>query len=218
MALVRSRPGAYAQADTGGVPPSLLRIALLKSDAMKMAAQRTYGRQIEQGREGLSLSGMIFDKQADQRRQIAEKNLSLRRHMFDRNMQMQNERFEAHRPSDLEMAIGTVAPYAAGAYASYRDKKVTDEHMGRMEGQFAEQGINYKQDLLQMQLNYAQDGQPQTSMPRQVMQQEPIHGGRVTMGSQVPQNIMGQQMQYQAPLNAPLPQEEQWRPRLGGYR
>ena len=93
MALVRSRPGAYAQAETGGVPPSLLRIALLKSDAMKMAAQRTYGRQIEQGREGLSLSGMIFDKQMDQRQQIAEKNLSLRRHMFNRDMQMQNERF-----------------------------------------------------------------------------------------------------------------------------
>lgn len=217
MALVKSRPGAYAQAEQGGVRPSFLRIALLKSDAMKMAAQRTYGRQIEQGRQGLSLSGMIFDKQMDQRRQVAEKQLSLRQHMFNRDMNMQNERFEAHRPSDLEMAIGTVAPYAAGAYASYRDRQVSDEHLGRMEGQFAEQGINYKADALRMNLNYAQDNQPQQSMPRQIMQQEPIYGGRVAMGGQ-PQNIMGQQMQYQPNLNAPLPQEDQWKPRLGGYR
>ena len=165
MALVRSRPGAYAQAETGGVPPSLLRIALLKSDAMKMAAQRTYGRQIEQGREGLSLSGMIFDKQMDQRQQIAEKNLSLRRHMFNRDMQMQNERFEAHRPSDLEMGIGTIAPYAAGAYASYRDKQVTDEHMRRMESQIAGQGIDYKADALKLGLKYADPNIDPSNLP-----------------------------------------------------
>ena len=216
MALVKSRPGAYAQAEQGGASPSFLRIALLRSDAMKAAMQRTYGRQYNQAQQGLSLSGMIADKQLEQRQQIANKRLGVQRHMFEKDMQMQNQRFEANRPSDLEMGIGSVLPYAAGAYASYRDKQVTDEHQQRMEGLYAEQGINYKADLLSQQLGYA--GYQKESVP-QTMQRAGALAPQQLMTRGLPQAQPGQ-MQFQPNLSRAYTrqeEEEQYRPRFGGF-
>jgi hypothetical protein len=187
---------------------------------MKAAMERTYGRQFEQAQQGFTLSSMISDKQLEQQRQTANARLATQRHMFDRDMAMQQQQFDMNRPSDFEMAVGTVLPYATEGYAAYKDKQATKEYEQTMQALLDKQAAGYREDMGELAIDYAANPIQKTlananlpSLPRQMLQQT------------APQNVMQRpqqpfnpaQLQYRHMQN-PLPSNyyDPYRARFGG--